>query len=83
MTVFAFADLKSPMPAIRSPRIATSACSGLAPVPSYSVPPRTITSKSSLLGDGDGSCANTVKTIVRKAPSQRKFCFIAEIVVDD
>src|SRR6266487_5106096 len=79
ITVFAFAVLKSPMPAIRSPRIPTSACFGSAPLPSKTVPPLIITSKSADAGDGDGSFANIAKTIVTKTARQKKFRFIALI----
>src|SRR6266487_4647835 len=74
-TVFAFAVLKSPTPAIRSPRIPTSACFGSAPLPSKIVPPLIITSKSAASGDGDGSFANIAKTIVTKTARQRRFRF--------
>src|SRR4029453_19242405 len=75
ITVFAFADLKSPTPAIRSPRIPTSARFGSAPLPSKTVPPLIITSKSAAPGDGDGSFANIASTIVTKTARQKKFRF--------
>src|SRR4030095_15167039 len=79
ITVFAFADLKSPTPAIRSPRIPTSARFGSAPLPSKTVPPLIITSKSAAPGDDDGSFANIGNTIVMKTARQKKLRFIALI----
>src|SRR6266700_6294341 len=38
-----------------------------------------MTSKSAAPGDGDRSCANIANTIVRNAPSKKKFRFIAPI----
>src|SRR4029453_2007031 len=79
ITLFPFADLKSPTPAIRSLRIPTSARFGSAPLPSKTVPPLIITSKSAAPGDDDGSCANIGNTIVMKTARQKKFRFIALI----
>src|ERR1700692_4375672 len=43
------------------------------------VPILMMTSKSAGPGDGDRSCANIANTIVRNAPSQKKFRFIKPI----